>query len=181
MKIIETEIPEVKIFCPTKFSDSRGYFSETFIHKEFLSVCGNYHFVQDNESFSHKNVLRGLHYQLNNPQGKLVRAVMGEVFDVAVDIRKSSPTFGKYVSVILNEENSNILWIPPGFAHGFLALKDFSKIEYKVTDYYCKEDDFGINYHDPSINIKLFIDNTNFILSDKDKQHPYLHNAEVFD
>jgi dTDP-4-dehydrorhamnose 3,5-epimerase len=140
MKVIETDIPDVLIIKPQIFGDNRGFFYESYNEKLFSEKTGlNFNFVQDNHSRSGKNVLRGLHYQIQQPQGKLVRVVSGEVFDVAVDIRKSSPTFGKWVGCILSEENKQQLWIPPGFAHGFLVMSETADFLYKTTDYYAPE------------------------------------------
>jgi len=140
MQIIKTKIPEVLIIEPRVFSDERGYFIESWNQKEFNEAVGReVHFVQDNHSRSTKGVLRGLHYQIKQPQGKLLRCVVGEVFDVAVDIRKSSPTFGQWVGVNLSAENKRQFWVPEGFAHGFLVLSECAELLYKVTDYYTPE------------------------------------------
>lgn len=154
MKVIDTAIPEVKIIEPTLYLDERGSFMETWNHKNF---CGNIsirEFVQDNQSFSHHGVLRGLHYQLSpHQQGKLVRVVSGSVFDVAVDIRPHSNTYGKHVSVILSAENRKMFWIPEGFAHGFLSLEDNTTFLYKTTAYYNKESERVFNWKSPDLNI----------------------------
>ena len=156
MNVIKTEIPDVLIFEPKVFSDERGFFFESFNQKIFEEAVGRkVEFVQDNHSKSRKGVLRGLHYQLEPyAQGKLVRCVVGEVFDVAVDIRKSSPTFGKWVGVNLSAENKRQLWIPEGFAHGFLVLSETAEFLYKTTNYYNPQSDRGIIWNDPSLNIK---------------------------
>lgn len=156
MNVIKTEIPDVLIFEPKVFSDERGFFFESFNQKIFEEAVGRkVEFVQDNHSKSRKGVLRGLHYQLEPyAQGKLVRCVVGEVFDVAVDIRKSSPTFGKWVGVNLSAENKRQLWIPEGFAHGFLTLKDDTEILYKTTSYYSPEYERSIIWNDEDLVIK---------------------------
>ncbi|MCZ8159689.1 MAG: dTDP-4-dehydrorhamnose 3,5-epimerase, partial [Microcystis sp. LE19-196.1B] len=137
MKVIPTEIPDVLIIEPQVYGDDRGFFLESFNQKDFREKTGvNTTFVQDNHSMSLKNVLRGLHYQIPNPQGKLVRVVSGSVFDVAVDARKSSPTFGQWVGCVLSAENKRIFWVPEGFAHGFLVLSDRAEFLYKTTNYY---------------------------------------------
>ncbi len=173
MKIIDTTIPDVKIIEPKIFSDDRGFFFESFNQREL-----NKTFVQDNHSRSQKNVLRGLHYQLKNPQGKLVRVVTGEVFDVAVDLRKNSPSFKQWVGVILNEQNKRMLWVPEGFAHGFLVLSENADFLYKATDFYHKEDEHCIRFDDPELAIKW--PSNAPILSEKDKQGFFLKDAKVF-
>jgi dTDP-4-dehydrorhamnose 3,5-epimerase len=155
MNVIQTEIPEVLIFEPKIFGDSRGFFIESFNAQKFESATGiKTQFVQDNHSRSAKNVLRGLHYQTKQAQGKLVRVVSGEVFDVAVDVRTSSPTFGQWVGAILSEENKRQMWVPPGFAHGFLVLTDYADFLYKTTDYYAPQYECCIKWDDPTIAIK---------------------------
>lgn len=154
MKVIDTAIPDVKIIEPKVFGDERGFFLETFNVKRYQEVLGiNLNFVQDNHSRSAKGVLRGLHFQKTKPQGKLVRVVRGEVFDVAVDIRKDSPTFGKWEGVILSEDNKRQFWVPPGFAHGFLVLSDIADFEYKCTDYYDASDEGAILWCDDELAI----------------------------
>jgi len=168
------------LFKPKKYSDSRGFFVELFKEQEFLENIGSsYSFVQDNESDSYDSVLRGLHYQIIHPQGKLVRAAQGKIFDVAVDIRKSSPTFGKYATVELSEENNFVFWIPEGFAHGFLSLEDHSKTEYKCSDYWCREGERGILWNDPNLNIQWPLNKTP-IVSEKDQSLPSFLDAEYF-
>jgi len=168
MQVIETEIPDVKIINPKVFGDQRGFFLETYEQKRYQEMLNiNLTFVQDNHSRSQKNVLRGLHFQKENPQGKLVRVVRGEVFDVAVDIRKDSLTYGKWVGVILSEDNKSQLWIPPGLAHGFLVLSDIADFEYKCTNYYDPKSEGCLLWNDPTININWPI--TTPILSDKDR------------
>lgn len=136
MKVIDTEIPDVKIIEPVTFGDERGFFMETWQQKKFCELVCERNFVQDNHSKSARNILRGLHYQTQNPQGKLVRVVSGEVFDVAVDMRKSSATFGRWTGIMLSAENKRQLWIPEGFAHGFYVLSESAEFVYKCTDYY---------------------------------------------
>lgn len=154
MKIIDTSIPEVKIIEPKVFGDERGFFLETFQAKKYQSIIGeNLTFVQDNHSRSGKGVLRGLHFQITKPQGKLVRVVTGEVFDVAVDIRKGSASFGQWVGVLLSSDNKKQFWVPPGFAHGFVVLSDTADFEYKCTDFYDPTDEGAIKWNDPDIAI----------------------------
>ena len=181
MKVTDTMISDVKIIEPKVFEDERGFFFESFNHKKFEEAIGrSVTFVQDNHSKSSKGVLRGLHYQLPpHAQGKLVRVVQGEVFDVAVDIRKSSLTFGKWVGETLSAENKKQLWIPEGFAHGFLTLSETAEFLYKATDYYSKEDERSILWDDPSISID-WITNISPLVSSKDEvAHPFC-NAEIF-
>lgn len=173
-------IPEIILITPKIFKDNRGFFLESWQKKEFSDAGINTEFVQDNHSGSKKNVLRGLHYQIEHPQGKLIRAIVGEIFDVAVDIRKSSPTFGKWVGTILSSENSNILWIPRGFAHGFFALSDYAEIIYKADDYYMPQYERTILWNDAEIGINWPLINEPPILSNKDLAGIYLRNAEVF-
>lgn len=180
MKAIETKIPDVLILEPKVFGDNRGFFYESFNAKIFERETGiKTQFVQDNHSRSRKNVLRGLHYQIKQSQGKLVRVARGAVFDVAVDIRKSSPTFGEWVGCILNEENKKQLWIPPNCAHGFLVLSEFADFLYKTTDYYAPEYERAILWNDRDIGIEWPIDGEP-ILSAKDRSALTLKDAEVF-
>jgi dTDP-4-dehydrorhamnose 3,5-epimerase len=179
--VTKTSIDDVLILEPKVFGDGRGFFFESFNARDFneatgLSVC----FVQDNHSRSSKGVLRGLHYQLQQPQGKLVRVVRGAVFDVAVDIRKSSNTFGKWVGIELSEDNHKQLWVPPGFAHGFLVLSDYADFLYKTTDYYAPEHERCITWNDPEIQINW---PAQLIptLSEKDKSALGLGISDVFD
>ena len=159
MKIIDTSIPEVKIIEPKVFGDERGFFLETFQANKYKVVIGErLSFVQDNHSRSSKGVLRGLHFQKTKPQGKLVRVVTGEVFDVAVDIRKGSPTFGKWEGVLLTGDNKKQFWVPPGFAHGFVVLSDTADFEYKCTDYYDPSDEGAVYWNDPDLAIDWPID-----------------------
>lgn len=153
MKVVDTSIADVKIIEPKVFGDQRGFFLETYQQERYTDTGINLPFVQDNHSRSAKGVLRGLHFQKKKPQGKLVRVVSGEVFDVAVDIRKSSPTFGKWEGVILSAENKRQFWVPPGLAHGFLVLSDYADFEYKCTDYYDPTDEGAVRWDDPNIGI----------------------------
>ncbi|MGX9504227.1 dTDP-4-dehydrorhamnose 3,5-epimerase, partial [Escherichia coli] len=173
MNVIKTEIPDVLIFEPKVFGDERGFFMESFNQKVFEEAVGRkVEFVQDNHSKSSKGVLRGLHYQLEPyAQGKLVRCVVGEVFDVAVDIRKSSPTFGKWVGVNLSAENKRQLWIPEGFAHGFLVLSETAEFLYKTTNYYHPEAEGSLLWNDDDININ-WPSSFDIILSKKDENAP---------
>ncbi|SES68915.1 dTDP-4-dehydrorhamnose 3,5-epimerase [Thalassotalea agarivorans] len=154
MKFIETDIPDVKIIEPTVFGDERGFFMETFRLSLFNEQCGERTFVQDNHSKSTQGILRGLHYQTENTQGKLVRVVSGEVFDVAVDMRKDSPTFGKWVGVYLSEKNKRQLWVPEGFAHGFYVTSESAEFVYKCTDSYNPNAEVSVKWDDPTIGIK---------------------------
>ena len=153
MKYIPLAIPDVVLIKPEVFGDERGFFMETFRQSEFEQHCGYYQFVQDNHSKSGHGILRGLHYQLRQPQGKLVRVTRGEVFDVAVDLRQSSPTFGHWVGEYLSEENKHQLWVPPGFAHGFLVTSAEAEFFYKCTDYYAPGDEYGLIWNDPALAI----------------------------
>lgn len=153
MKVIATKIPDVKIIEPKVFGDKRGFFMETWNEKKFQEAGIDTKFVQDNHSRSVKNTLRGLHYQIKQPQGKLVRVIRGEVFDVAVDLRKSSPTFGQWVGEYLSEDNNRLLWVPPGFAHGFLVTSDVADFQYKCTDFYSPEYERSIHWADLSLSI----------------------------
>ncbi|KQA14274.1 dTDP-4-dehydrorhamnose 3,5-epimerase [Vibrio cholerae] len=180
MKVIETDIPDVKIIEPTVFSDERGFFMETWQQRKFeeLVTCKPTQFVQDNHSKSKKATLRGLHYQTKNAQGKLVRVISGEVFDVAVDIRKDSPTFGKWVGVYLSAENKRQLWIPEGFAHGFYVTSDEAEFVYKCTDYYNPNTEGTIVWSDPDIGVEWPLDQyTDLIISEKDSAAPLLSDA----
>ena len=155
MNVIPTAIPDVLIIEPRVFGDQRGFFFESFHRRQFAERIGrNVDFVQDNHSRSVKNVLRGLHYQIQQPQGKLVRVVQGTVFDVAVDIRRSSPTFGQHVGVELSAENKRLLWVPEGFAHGFVVLSDTAEFLYKTTDYWAPEFERSLAWNDPAIGIQ---------------------------
>lgn len=182
MNYIEQSVKGVFVIEPKVFGDSRGYFYESFKQAEFDEHIGHHvEFVQENQSKSSKGVLRGLHYQKGDAsQAKLVRVVKGSVLDVAVDIRKSSPTFGKYVAVELSEENNRQLFIPRGFAHGFLVLSDEAVFTYKVDNVYAPQADAGIMYNDPQVGIEWTKLDCEFLLSEKDTKHPLLKDAEVF-
>lgn len=181
MQAIKTSIPDVIIFEPKVFGDDRGFFYESYNQKVFAEATGlSLNFVQDNHSKSAKNVLRGLHYQIQQPQGKLVRVTSGEVFDVAVDIRKSSPTFGKYVGVHLSAENKRQLWVPSGFAHGFVVLTETVEFLYKTTDFYAPQFERCIRWNDPDIAIAWPIEGAP-LLSAKDQQGASLKEAELFE
>lgn len=182
MKIIDTKIPGVKIIEPRVFGDNRGFFFESFNQQQFEDAIGyQVNFVQDNHSKSSKGVLRGLHYQLPpHAQGKLVRCVVGDVYDVAVDIRKNSPTFGQWIGVHLSAENKRQLWIPEGFAHGFLTLSDTAEFLYKTTNYYCLASDRGIKWNDETLSVIWPIENLTLTLSDKDNLQSSFEEAEYF-
>jgi dTDP-4-dehydrorhamnose 3,5-epimerase len=176
MKVIETRLPGVRIIEPNVYSDARGFFLETFQAERYRQEAGiDLPFVQDNHSRSTRGVLRGLHAQQPNPQGKLVRVVRGEVFDVAADINPASQTFGQWVGVVLSDANHRQLWIPPGYAHGFVVLSDIADFEYKCTDYYSPQAEIGVIWNDPDLNIAWPIDNPK--LSEKDLRLPTL--AEI--
>lgn len=176
----KTKINGVYIVEPKVFGDNRGYFMETYNKEHFAETGLNMTFVQDNESKSSKGVLRGLHFQRKHSQGKLVRVTKGEVFDVAVDLRYGSPTYGMWEGVILSEENKKQFYIPEGFAHGFLVLSDEAVFNYKCTDFYSPEYDGGVMWNDSDINIKWPLDNIEeIILSDKDKNHPNLKDLDL--
>lgn len=179
LKFTKTDIEGVYIIEPKIFGDNRGYFMETYSERDFINAGIKYTFVQDNQSKSYKGVLRGLHYQINHPQTKLVRVIKGEVFDVAVDLRKNSKTYGKWVGVVLSEENKKQLLIPRGFAHGFLVLSDIAEFVYKCDDFYHPNDEGGIIYNDPDINIKWPNIDAPITLSDKDKVHPRLKDINI--
>ncbi|AXI04263.1 dTDP-4-dehydrorhamnose 3,5-epimerase [Aquirhabdus parva] len=181
MQALHLAIPEVVLFTPKFFGDDRGFFFESFIQTAFEEATGlKRSFIQDNHSKSQRGVLRGLHYQLNPmAQGKLVRVIQGEVFDVAVDIRKNSPTFGKWVGEILSAENRKQLWIPEGFAHGFLTLSETAEFVYKTTNIYSPSSERAIMWNDPDLAIDWPIENQP-LLSGKDEKAALLKNAEVF-
>jgi dTDP-4-dehydrorhamnose 3,5-epimerase len=172
MEIIKTSIPEVIVFVPPVFTDSRGYFLETYQQQKYAEAGISKPFVQDNQSYSTKNVLRGLHFQLRHPQAKLVRVTQGTVFDVAIDIRKHSPTFGKWHGEILSAENKRQMYVPENFAHGFCVLSDNAEFVYKCTDFYVPGDESGLIWNDPQLGIDWPIDQP--ILSDKDAVLPKL-------
>lgn len=180
MKVISTAISDVLILEPQVSDDDRGFFFESYNARSFKNTIDiETVFVQDNHSRSRKGVLRGLHYQIKQPQGKLVRVIRGTVFDVAVDIRKSSPTFGKWVGVELSEDNNRLFWVPPGFAHGFVVLTESADVLYKTTDYYAPEYERSICWNDPTIGIEWPI-KAEPRLSQKDSAGVLLKNAEVF-
>ncbi len=180
MNVVRTGIPDVLIIEPKVFGDDRGFFYESFNARAFSAATGlSPTFVQDNHSRSAKNVLRGLHYQIKQPQGKLVRVVAGEVFDVAVDLRKKSPTFGKWAGSTLSAENKRMLWVPEGFAHGFLVLSDSADFLYKTTDYYAPEHERCIIWNDPTVGIAWPLAGQP-ILAAKDKNGKLLAEAETF-
>lgn len=180
MNIIDTPLPGVKLIEPKLFGDARGFFLESWNAKSFADAGLDFAFVQDNHSRSAKGVLRGLHYQLNNPQGKLVRVTQGAVFDVAVDIRRSSPHFGQWVGYELSAENHRMLWVPPGFAHGFLVLSETADFLYKCTSLYDPPSDRGIRWNDPTIGIAWPGLDGEPQLSGKDAIAPLLADAELF-
>lgn len=180
MNITQTRIPDVLIIEPDVFGDERGYFMETWQRRKFSEAGIDYDFVQDNHSRSVKNTLRGLHYQIQQPQGKLVRISVGEVFDVAVDIRQNSPTFGQWVGEYLSAENKRMLWVPPGFAHGFYVTSEVAEFQYKCTDYYNPEFEKTIIWNDPNISINWPNGCDNPTLSDKDKAGNQLVNSDLF-
>jgi dTDP-4-dehydrorhamnose 3,5-epimerase len=184
MKVTRTVIPDVLILEPKVFGDGRGFFLESFNERVFTEATGvQAHFVQDNHSRSAKGVLRGLHYQVQQAQGKLVRVAQGEVFDVAVDLRRSSPSFGRWVGEYLSAENHRQLWVPPGFAHGFLVLSGSADFLYKTTDYYAAEHERCIAWDDPALGIRWPVDRLGGVrlqLSAKDSQACGLASAEVF-
>ena len=181
MEVITTDLPGVLIFKPQVFGDERGFFMESFNRRTWLQATGvECDFVQDNHSRSRRGVLRGLHYQIRQPQGKLVRVVAGEVFDVAGDVRRSSPNFGKWAGVRLSAENKLQLWIPPGFAHGFMVLSEEADFLYKATDFYAPEHERAIIWNDPDLAISWPTD-INPELSAKDGEAPLFKDAEVYD
>jgi dTDP-4-dehydrorhamnose 3,5-epimerase len=179
--IVESlQIPAVKLIKPKVFSDARGFFLESWNEKVFSEIGINTKFVQDNHSRSQKNTLRGLHYQIMNPQGKLVRCTKGEVLDVAVDLRRKSKTFGLHVTAILSEENKNMLWVPPGFAHGFLVTSDIAEFQYKCTDYYAPEFERTLLWSDPALGIDWPKVDGEIIISEKDEAGSFLADCEVY-
>jgi dTDP-4-dehydrorhamnose 3,5-epimerase len=180
MKIVPTEIPEVLIIEPRVFADDRGFFYESYNEKAFTEKTGvTVHFVQDNHSRSTQNVLRGLHYQIQQAQGKLVRVISGAVFDVAVDLRKNSPTFGQWVSCLLSAENKRQIWVPPGFAHGFLVVSEVAEFLYKTTDYYAPQYERTLLWNDPALAIDWPL-TAEPILSAKDQAGQPLKIAEIY-
>jgi dTDP-4-dehydrorhamnose 3,5-epimerase len=180
MEVVATQIPDVLLFKPRVFGDDRGFFMETYRESQFRELGIALPFVQDNHSASSRGVLRGLHYQVRQPQGKLVRVISGEVFDVAVDLRRDSPTFGQHVAVHLSGENKHIFWVPPGFAHGFLVLSDYAEFVYKCTDYYAPEHERSILWNDPALGIEWPVDNLAPVLSEKDAAGSLFAEAEYY-
>jgi len=181
MKYIPSNIPEVVLLEPTVFGDERGFFMETWQHKSFQEQVANVSFVQDNHSKSSQGILRGLHYQLQHTQGKLVRVVSGTVYDVAVDMRQSSPTFGQWVGYELSAENKRMLWVPEGFAHGFYVMSESAEFVYKCTDYYAPEHERSLLWNDTDLLIDWpLINDTPPLLSDKDQQGVSFADADYF-
>jgi dTDP-4-dehydrorhamnose 3,5-epimerase len=182
MKVVATDIPEVVVFEPERHGDHRGYFLETWREDVFIAAGVGTSFVQDNQSSSHQGVLRGLHYQIRQPQGKLVRIISGTVFDVAVDLRRSSPTCGKWVGVELSAENCRLIWVPPGFGHGFYVLSEQAEFVYKCTDYYAREHERVIRYDDHDIGINWpLVAGVETVLSDKDLGGVAFAQADLYD
>ena len=178
---VETDIPDVVIIEPKAYGDRRGYFMETYKECDFDAAGLRYRFVQDNQSSSRRGVLRGFHFQKTHPQAKLVRVLKGEVFDVAVDLRKGSPTYGKWTGVLLSEDNRRQFMVPRGFAHGFLVVSDYAEFAYKCDDFYHPEDEGGIRWDDPDIAVRWPF-TEGIILSDKDKINPFFAESRpVFD
>jgi dTDP-4-dehydrorhamnose 3,5-epimerase len=182
MKIIDTDIEDVKIMEPQLFGDARGFFMETWRDDAFKEQVADVSFVQDNHSKSSQGILRGLHYQIKHPQGKLVRVIAGEVFDVAVDLRKGSPTFGRWAGVVLSSDNRRLLWVPPGFAHGFYVMSEEAEFVYKCTDYYAPEYERSILWNDPAISIEWpLVDGKPPMLSSKDEEGLSFDDSEAYD
>jgi dTDP-4-dehydrorhamnose 3,5-epimerase len=180
MKIRETDLPGVVVIVPAVYRDSRGLFFETYNERRMIEAGLPGHWAQDNFSLSKKNVLRGIHYQISQPQGKLVRVTHGSVLDVAVDLRRSSPTFGRHVAVELSAENTEMLWIPEGFGHGFLVLSEAAGFAYKVTDYYSLAAERTIAWNDPELAIPWPVAPEDAVISEKDRQGLQLREAELF-
>jgi len=181
LKLTPTAIPDVIVLEPKVFGDHRGFFMETWRESTLAEVAPNLRFVQDNHSKSGKGILRGLHYQLTQPQGKLVRVVAGEIFDVAVDMRASSPTYGQWVGEVLSADNRRQLWVPPGFAHGFMVISEAAEMVYKCTDYYAPDDEYSLLWNDPKLNIDWPMAGIDApILSDKDRQAHLFDNAPSY-
>jgi dTDP-4-dehydrorhamnose 3,5-epimerase len=182
MKVVDTSIPDVKIIEPKVFGDERGFFLETFRDDWFRANVAEVVFVQDNHSKSSQGILRGMHYQLEQTQGKLVRVTSGEVYDVAIDMRKNSPSFGQWFGVLLSAENKRQLWIPAGFAHGFYVTSESAEFVYKCTDYYAPEHEVSVKWNDPKLNIDWpIIENTAPSLSVKDENGLLFDDAPTFD
>ncbi len=181
MNFLETRIPDVKILEPKVFGDERGFFMETFRSNDFKAHCADREFVQENHSRSNQGILRGLHYQIQQPQGKLVRVIKGNVFDVAVDLRKSSATFGQWVGVELSEENKRQLWVPEGFAHGFYVMSETAEFVYRCTDYYAPEHERSLRWNDEKLGIEWpLVNGDSPALSAKDEQGTAWAETEFF-
>jgi dTDP-4-dehydrorhamnose 3,5-epimerase len=181
LNIFSTSLPEVLLIEPKVFEDERGFFFESYQKEKYSEAGIPFDFVQDNHSKSLQGTLRGLHYQIQHPQGKLVRVILGEVFDVAVDIRKNSPTFGQWAGAYLSSTNKSMLWVPPGFAHGFYVTNPEAEVLYKATDYYAPEWERTIAWNDPDINIEWPLKGTTPILSPKDKTGKLLKEIEIYE
>ncbi len=181
MKVIHTEIPDVLILEPAVFQDARGNFFESYNRRAFKEATGiDTDFVQDNQSRSLRNVLRGLHYQIKQPQGKLVRVIAGEIWDVAVDIRRTSPTFGKWVGVSLSAQSRRMSWVPSGFSHGFLVTSEAAEVHYKTTDYYAPKHERTLSWNDPDLAIVWPVSG-GVVMAEKDRQGKPLRAAEVYE
>jgi dTDP-4-dehydrorhamnose 3,5-epimerase len=182
MTIVPTKIPDVKLVQPRIYGDARGWFMETWELRKFAEAGISTNFVQDNHSYSQRGTLRGLHYQIQQPQGKLVRVALGEIFDVAVDLRRNSATFGQWVGAHLSAENKHQLWVPPGFAHGFYVLSESAECLYKCSDFYAPQYECCLLWNDPALNITWpLAEGLEVLLSDKDKKGRLFDQAEVFD
>ncbi len=181
MKFSATHIPDIIVIEPVVYEDSRGFYMDTWQEEKYADAGIDANFVQDSHSRSSFGALRGLHYQVSRAQGKLVRVIQGEVFDVAADIRKSSPTYGQWVGEVLSADNRRLLWIPPGFAHGFLVLSESADFEYRLTDFYAPQHQRTISWDDPDLAIKWpLADGQKPLLSEKDRAGVFLNNAEVY-
>jgi len=182
MKFIRTDIPDIALIEPAVFGDERGYFMETYQERQFAEAGLPTVFVQDNQSGSRQGILRGLHYQIQHPQGKLVRVIAGEIFDVAVDLRRSSPDFGKWIGAQLSAQNKTQMWVPPGFAHGFYVISEWADVFYKATDFYAPAYERTLAWNDPQIGIRWpLVDGSQPLLSPKDVSGKLLAEAELFD
>ncbi len=180
MKVVSTGIPDVKLLQPEVFGDQRGFFIETWNERTFAEIGLPVRFVQDNHSRSRKGILRGIHYQLHQPQGKLVRVLHGTVYDVAVDLRRSSPTFGKHVGMMLSDDNKCMSWIPPGFGHGFVVLSETADVLYKCSDFYAPQYERSLLWNDPALGIDWHLNGVTPILSAKDQAGLLLSQSDVF-
>jgi dTDP-4-dehydrorhamnose 3,5-epimerase len=181
VKAAPTAIPEVLLLEPKVFGDARGFFMESWNERSFAQIGIREKFVQDNHSRSARNVLRGLHYQVRQPQGKLVRVTLGAIWDVAVDLRRGSPTFGRWAAARLDDEKRQMLWVPRGFAHGFLVLSEFAEVLYKATDFYAPEHERSLLWNDPALGIPWPLEGAQPLLADKDRHGVPLAQAEAFD